>query len=194
MFQDLPLANSNNWVETIRNVSAIATLIISSTNLILTIILFVFKNKKEDSETDRKLKLEWFNKLILDYNLIYFHDFFEKTGEHLNLLKTSELSDEDKGKNFENIKDLQKDFRIHFVDSLLAVDQTLYDKILAISDTLIDDFTNAAFNPGIKLSHPPKFEEEITIKLTSGKTKMIQELFKFDGNLNTKGLTVKPQR
>lgn len=188
MFQDPPLADPINWAETIKNVSAIATLIISITNLILTITLFVLKNKREDSEAERKLKLEWFNKFILDYNLSYFHDFFEKSAVELDNLKTSELSDEVKSKILENVKGYQREFRIHFVDSLLAVDRNLYDKMIHISDKLIDDFTNTAFDPGIKLSHEPKFEEEITIKLTSGKTQMIQELFKFDGSIKTQTL------
>lgn len=188
MYQEIPPTPVTDLSEIIKTVAIIATLLIAITNLILTIIIFRIKDKKEDAESDRKLKLEWFNKLILDYNLTYFHNFFENISKELELLKTSELDDSAKGKILDSIKDHQKDFRIHFVDSLLAVDKTLYDKILSISDTLIDDFTNAAFNPGIKLSHPPKFDEEITVKLTSSKTKMIQELFKFDGNLHSEGL------
>ncbi len=188
MLQDPHSSNPIDIPLTISTISTVLTLIFSLTTLILTIILFNIKNKKEDDVTERKLKIDWFNKLILDYNLPYFHSFFENLAKELEQLKTPGLTDDDKEKIFDKIKDYQKDFRVHFADSLLAVDKILYNEIINISDTLIDGFTNAAFDPGIKLSHPPKFDEKITVKLTYSKTKIIQELFKFDGNLNTNDL------
>ncbi len=56
----------------------------------------------------------------------------------------------------EKIQDLNKNFRLRFVDSLLAVDSVIYNNLIVISDKLIDDFTESIFDPGINLSHEPK--------------------------------------
>lgn len=150
-------------------------------NLLFGGYFFYFKNKKEDKETERKVKMDWFKTLILDNNLKYFHEFFENVEEEMRKVLANGNDDQLKVKINETINDYNKKFRVRFVDSLLAVDVSIYDNLIKFSDDMIDGFTNNIFDPGINLSHLPKFEQIVVKQLSQTKTHMIQELFKFNG-------------
>ena len=178
-----PIPPDNTIIELLKLAVPIVSLIL---NFAVTVYFFYFKNKKEDIETERKIALDWFKTLILDNNLTFFHEFFENVEKELMLLKSQDnLShaqiEELKTTANEKIKDFQTTFRIKFIDSLLAVDSNIYENLIEISDEMIDNFTNCIFDPGINLTHPPKFEELVTKHLSQTKTAMIQELFKFKG-------------
>lgn len=173
---------SNDSIELLKLAVPILSLIL---NLAITVYFFYFKNKKEDIETERKIALDWFKTLILDNNLTFFHEFFDNVEKEMHRLLSYNEADgniEEFKKNIdEKIKDYQSTFRIKFIDTLLAVDSSIYENLIIISDHLIDGFTNSLFDSGINLKHPPKFEELVTKQLSQIKTAMIQELFKFKG-------------
>ena len=79
------------------------------------------------------------------------------------------------------IKDHQRVFRVKFVDTLLAVDKTLYDSIQKIADDLTDKFTENIFDSGINLSHPPNFKEVVLKPISESKTEMIKQMFAYKG-------------
>lgn len=180
MFQEPAPANIP-ITEWIKIAAPVGTLVISIINLILTITLFRLKDRKENRDSERKIKIDWFKTLILDNNLQYFHDFFDNIEKELEKLKSDNINVEKKQKVDEKIKDFQRTFRIKFIDTLLAVDKSLYDNILKIADNLVDDFTNSIFDSGINLNHPPKFEEIVIKKISESKTDMISEIFKYKG-------------
>ena len=117
----------------------------------------------------------------MDNNLTYFHEFFENVEQEIRKILSNGDDDQLKIRINEAIKDYNKKFRVRFIDSLLAVDISIYDNLIKISDDMIDGFTNNIFDPGINLSHLPKFEEIVVNQLSQTKTRMIQELFKFNG-------------
>lgn len=188
MFQEQSVAPTN-YAELFKSFFPLISLLL---NLVVTGYFFYFKNKKEnkelekkiareDAEIERKTKMDWFKTLILDSNLKYFHEFFEKVEEEMKILLAEGIDEAVKTKVNETIKDYHKKFRVRFIDSLLAVDDDIYDNLIKISDELIDSFTNSIFDPGINLSHLPKFEEIVIKQISETKTQMIQELFKFKG-------------
>ena len=79
------------------------------------------------------------------------------------------------------IKDHQRTFRMKFTDTLLAVDNSLYDGVQKITDKLTDKFTESIFDSGINLSHPPKFEEIVSKSLSESKTEIIKVIFTYKG-------------
>ena len=71
--------------------------------------------------------------------------------------------------------------RQKFVDSLLAIDESLYTDFLDEVDLLQGNLTKNIFDEGFNLNHKPKFEELITNEITKSKTKLIKILFTYTG-------------
>jgi hypothetical protein len=182
MFQDNPTPPPNfsihDWVRTI---STVLTFIISLINLLYAVRFFYHKDKKEDDVKEKDLRINWFKSLVLDYNLEHFHNFFTEIEQELQKLKPKKLTDKQKEKIIEAIKDKQRFLRKNFVDMLLAVDKELYDKTLESLDLLVDHITEVTFNSGINLSHLPKFDEEISAKIGETKTNILKLFFSYKG-------------
>lgn len=158
-----------------------ATIFIALFNLIFAVTIFKVKNKKDQTDKESDRKIQWLKSLILDHNLKYFYSFFESLEGELEHLKNANLSDENKQVIDENVADEFIFLRRKFTDSLLAIDRNLYDKILKSADDLQGEITTTIFDPGIKLSHPPKFQESLTEKLTIFKTDVLETLFQYRG-------------
>lgn len=168
---------ATDWVELIKIIIPVASLIL---NIILAIYFFRHKDRKENQETARRIRLDWFKILILDNNLPYFHGYFNNVEESMrNLLKDD--SEQTKKEVNNQIIGHTKEFRIRFIDSLLAVDKSIYKNLLRTSDEMVDYFTECMFNKGFNLSHKPMFEDKVLAKITESKTRMLQELFTFEG-------------
>lgn len=182
MFQEPPTVSSNLSVhDWIRTLATILTFILSIVNVIYAVIIFHYKDKKEDIEKEKDLKVSWFKSLILDYNLEHFHNFFQDTEKQLEKLKSKTLTDKGREKVNETIKDYQSSLRKSFIDLLLAVDENLYSNTMNELDKLTDHFTEVMFNPKINLSYQPRFEEEIAKKLTETRTNILKMFFDYKG-------------
>ncbi len=182
MFQETPTTissfNAHDWVRTI---TIILTFVLSIVNLFYAVIIFYYKDKKEDIVKEKDLKVGWFKSLILDYNLEHFHDFFQDTEKQLEKLKVKNITDKRKETINETIKEYQSSLRKKFLDMLLAVDEKLYSDTIDELDKLIDHFTEVMFNPKINLAHQPRFDEEIVKRLTETRTNILKMFFDYKG-------------
>ncbi len=182
MFQETPNTSSsfniNDWIRTI---ATVLTFILSVVNLFYAVIIFYYKDKKEDVEKKKDLNVGWFKSLILDYNLEHFYNFFQDTEKQLEKLKSKTLTHKAREKINETIKDYQSTLRKNFIDMLLAVDEKLYSNTINELDKLIDHFTEVMFDTKINLSHQPSFEEEVAKKLTETRTNILKMFFDYKG-------------
>ena len=163
-------------------------IIFNTTNILCTIInvvlvYYIYKqgNSRDDDKTERQRKREMFQTLILNNNIKAFYDFYYNLIEVSNQLLTPGLSLEEKQNINDKILEFGTIFRIEFVDSLNAIDESLYNKMITKYDTLVDGITNTIFDEGINLSHRPKFEELITSGIFVAKTQMLKLLFNYNG-------------
>lgn len=179
----MPVYDWKSYAPVIGVVVSVVSLLL---NVLLTIVLFWRKNKRDDFENERKIRFDCFKNLVLDKQLDFFFEFFNKvevemrkmlTSQHLN---PSELSDFKRAID-ESIKAHHKDLRLKFLDAFLAVDKNIYRELLNASDKLVDEFTNCLFDEGLKLTHPPKFDEKVMKQLSVSKTAMIRAIFRYSG-------------
>ena len=158
-----------------------ATICIALFNVYFASKIFRIKNEKDDSEKERDRKLQLLKTLVLDHNLKHYYSGFSEIETKLNELKESNLTDENKSEIDTAIADLFINLRRRFYDSLLAIDNSLYDTIVEYSDELQGHLTNTIFDAGINLSHEPKFEELISEKIINTKTEIIKKLYNYRG-------------
>jgi hypothetical protein len=160
-----------------------ATICIALFNAYFAIKIFKDKNKKEDTEKERDRKIQLLKTLVLDHNLEYFYTIFDEIENELEKLKLPNLTDQDKLIIDSNIQDLFIKLRRKFYDSLLAIDETLYNNIENRCDELQSHFSLTIFDQGINLSHIPKYDDLINEKLIDSKTEIIRFLFSYRGGI-----------
>ncbi|MFX1708268.1 hypothetical protein PV783_30165 [Chitinophaga sp. CC14] len=159
----------------------IATIVIAAVNVGFVIYFFYKKSRNDNADKEKDRKISWLKTLILDNSFKYFYTFFDELQANLELLKAEGLDDDQK-KNIDTAsEDLFITLRRRFIDGLLAIDDNLYSSILKSCDELQEQLTDAIFDPGIKLSHIPKFNEQIVERLTVAKTAIIKQLFNYRG-------------
>ncbi len=171
----------SNFQTNLDYVFKFATVSIALFNVIFTIVLFRKKDKKENVDKEKERKIQLLKNLVLDYSLGYFYEFFEKIDEDLLLLKNDKIVEAEKKEINEKLGVNFVLVRRKFIDSLIAIDKVLYGDILHKLDELHDHFTNVIFDPGINLSHTPKFNELILEHLTIAKTDVLKTLFQYRG-------------
>lgn len=159
-----------------------ATICIALFNIYFATKIFRIKDRKEDSEKERDRKIQLLKTLVLDHNLKHYYSIFDEIEAKLTELKAPNLNDDNKSTIDTSVAELFIKLRRKFYDSLLAIDNALYDTIVDFSDKLQTDLTNAIFDPGINLSHTPKYDELIQEKVTNTKTEIIKKLFNYRGN------------
>lgn len=159
-----------------------ATICIALFNVYFASKVFRIKNKKDDSEKERDRKIQLLKTLVLDHSLKFFYSDFEGIENKLIELKAPELSDEQKSDIDTCVCDILIGLRRHFYDSLLAIDSSLYDTIVNYTDDLQEHISNAIFDPGIKLSYGPKYDEIINEKIIQTKTNILRVLFNYRGD------------
>jgi len=158
-----------------------ATFITAVSNLIFAILIYKLKNKKEDIDKEKDRRINWLKTLVLDYNLDHFYAFFDNVEPDLYRFKQTGLTDSQKQDIDAKVADHFITLRRKFIDSILAVDQTLYDNILIKSDSLQEHITNSVFDQGINLIHGPKFDDVLLKKLNETKTEIVKLLFSYRG-------------
>jgi hypothetical protein len=158
-----------------------ATVLIAICSLYFTYFFYTNNLQRTDADKKRDRNIQWLKVLVLDHNFKYFYDFFEKIQNDLNSLNVPNLSDSTKGQINETLDDYFIDLRRKFIDSLLAIDDSLYNEILKKFDDFQTYLTEVIFDNGINLAHLPKFDEKITSKLLILKTDVIKTLFNYSG-------------
>ena len=104
------------------------------------------------------------------------YGFFNKIDTETNkLLKLSDIADKQEINS--NIIDLATSFRKDFLILLSVVDNKLYVSSLQIIDNFIDELTISILDKGINLTYQPKFEEEISSRVTSCKQSLLSNIY-----------------
>lgn len=165
----------------LENIYLIATILIAIVNVSLIIYIFVKNSKKDENHNEKNRKIDLLKTLILNYNMDKFYIYFKDIKQTAQALNTQNLSNEQKSITNDKLSDLATVYRQDFIELFLAIDQTLYDKILEETDSLIDGLTNTIFDEGINLSHQPKFDELVIKKIRESKTEIIKILFSYSG-------------
>lgn len=163
------------------NICSVANIIIAVANVVLIIHIFRHNNKRDDADKEKNRKQHLLKTLVLDYNMSKFYSFYQDIHKETNALLTKHLSTEDKQKINESLKEKAIDLRQNFIDMFIAIDEGLYNLIIARIDELIDSLTNTIFDEGINLSHKPKYDDEVSKKIRESKTAIIGILFSYTG-------------
>ncbi len=158
-----------------------ATICIAGFNAFFAVKIFRLKDKKDETEKEKDRKIQLLKTLVLDHNLKNYHSIFDNIDEQLILLQQPNLTNDDKQIIDTSIADLFIQLRRKFYDSLLAIDDTLYEIIKGKADALQTYITETIFDPGVNLTHIPKFDELISQKMTTTKTEIIKKLFNYRG-------------
>lgn len=163
------------------NICSVASIIIAIANVVLIIYIFRHNNKKDDSDKEKTRRQHLLKTLVLDYNMSKFYSFYQEIHKETNALLANNLSNEDKSRINENIKENAVELRQNFIDMFLAIDDNLYKMLLSKIDELIDSLTNTIFDEGINLAFKPKYDEEVSKRIRESKTAIIGVLFSYTG-------------
>lgn len=156
----------------------ISTVFIAIFNAAFAVYIF-YKNKGDNSKTkeqDRNIAL--LKTLILDYNLRYMYESFDKLDADLIKLKVSSCD------KTQVEQELQKDFRKlneQFVNFLEAIDDELYQSVLKICDQCRDTIVQNIGDEGVNLYVNDKYKELIKKPLDKAKKDMLHKLFSYRG-------------
>lgn len=160
----------------------ISMVIIASINLVFAIYFFSSKKKIDNKVYERNRRIDLFKSLVINYNMNHLYGFFDKIDSELDVLKQESLTIEEKIKLNNILIESGKILRQRFIDTLLAIDNKLYDDLISETDKLIDAITESIFDEGIKLSYLPMFDQKISKIKTESKTKIIRTLFSYKGD------------
>jgi hypothetical protein len=72
-----PATDGMPLVEWLKVGANIATVLIAMVNIVFAIYFFVRKDRKENKDKKRDIRIAWFKNLILDYTMEHFYGFFE---------------------------------------------------------------------------------------------------------------------
>jgi hypothetical protein len=171
-------------ISTIQNFYYVATIVIALVNIALVFYIFFRNNKKEIILQESTRKINLLKTLVLDYNMSKFYEYFKNLIIETQEFNRNNTTVEQKKASNDNIVDLTACFRRDFIVLFIAIDKSLYDKILIEIDSLIDSLTETLFDEGINLSHKPKFDELIVRRLNDSKIKILNVLFSYSGEGN----------
>jgi hypothetical protein len=158
-----------------------STVFIAACNVAFAVWIFYTKSKRDGRDRERDRKIDLLKVLVLDHNLKHFYKTFDDLEVELQLLRQNNLTLEQKEGLEGRVSDLFIFLRRNFIDSLFAIDRPLYDNIMTHSDDLQGRLSHTIFDEGINLAHPPRYEEEISEKLTEAKTNILRILFTYRG-------------
>lgn len=162
-------------------ITKIATILIAIVNLYFVVRFFRIKNFRDDIEKEKDRKLQLLKTLVLDNGLEHFYKFYEDVELLYSELLSKQLNDTEKQNLSSKVDDKFIQLRRKFLDSIIGVDQNLFQLILKKVDDLQDQLTNNLFDGGINLNHKPKYDEVILNKLTYSKTEVIRILYTYRG-------------
>lgn len=158
-----------------------ATICIAFFNAGFAIKIFYDNNKKNGVEKEQDRKIQLLKTLVLDHSFKNFYMIFNEIETELLKVKSKSLTDDDKREIDETTLKLFIKLRRKFYDSLLAIDEVLYENIKKQCDDLQSHFSETIFDDGINLSNSQKFNDLIFEKLINTKTAIIKTLFNYRG-------------
>ena len=158
-----------------------STVLIALFNLLFAIIIFYSKTKKDDVEKEKDRNIQLLKTFVLDNNLKYFYEYFERIDEILIQLKKTDINDNDKSKIDGQLQDEMIILMRKFIDLFTAIDNNLYNKIKELIDNFQSHLSVSIFDKGINLTHQPKYDEIIYEKVSQTKIDVIRILFEYIG-------------
>lgn len=169
-----------NWLN-LNNICKIATVFIAVANILWIVYVFFQNKKTTDDRDERSRKINLLKTLVLDSSIPHLYEFFSDVKTEVEKLREKDLNDDAKKKINESIIELEQKFETDFLDVLLAINDSLYENMKIQADGMVDQFTNAIFDPGINLYVEEKFNDKIASKLVETKRMMIKTLFSYKG-------------
>lgn len=170
-----------NWLN-LDNICKIATVFIAVANILWIVYVFFQNKKTTDDRDERSRKINLLKTLVLDSSIPHLYEFFSDVKTEVEKLREKDLNDDAKKKINESIIELEQKFETDFLDVLLAINNSLYENMKIQADGMVDQFTNAIFDPGINLYVEEKFNDKIASKLVETKRMMIKTLFSYKGD------------
>lgn len=169
-----------SWL-TLDNICKIATVFIAVANILWIIYVFFQNKKSTDDRDERSRKLGLLKTLVLDCSMPLLYKFFSDVKVEVEKLRERNLTDDAKKRINASIIELEQKFENDFLDVLLAINNSLYENMKTQADNMVDQFTDAIFDPGINLYVEDKFNDKIASKLVETKRMMIKTLFSYKG-------------
>lgn len=174
--------DSKGSVSVLDNIYKVSMIIISACNLIFAFYLFYYnkkENKKKEEKVERKTLL---NNLVLRYKLSEFYLFYNSLlKESSNLLLKDDISLDDKKIILDDkYSDIFSDFRLSFIESLGAIDELLYEKVLSIADNLQSVLSQNLFDEGVNLNVKEKYKELIENPIANAQREILSALYQYE--------------
>lgn len=174
--------DSQGSVSILDNIYKVSMIIIGACNLIFAFYLFYYnkkENKKKEERVERKTLL---NNLVLRYKLTEFYLFYNSLlKESSNLLLKDDISLDDKKIILDDkYSDIFSDFRLSFIESLGAIDELLYEKVLSIADNLQSVLSQNLFDEGVNLNVKEKYKELIENPIANAQREILSALYQYE--------------
>ena len=137
------------------------------------------ENKKKEEKVERKTLL---NNLVLRYKLSEFYLFYNSLlKESSNLLLKGDISLDNKKIILDDkYSDIFSDFRLSFIESLGAIDELLYEKVLSIADNLQSVLSQNLFDEGVNLNVKEKYKELIENPIANAQREILSALYQYE--------------
>lgn len=179
---DTNVVASQTSVPFLDNVYKISMIIIGACNLIFAFYLFYYnkkENKKKEQKTERKSLL---NNLVLRYKLTEFYLFYNSLLKESSILLQNDTKSLDVKKNTldDKYSDVFSDFRLSFIESLGAIDESLYGKVLSIADNLQSVLSQNLFDEGVNLNVKEKYKELIENPIANAQREILSALYQYE--------------
>jgi len=179
MIIDIYLSETvDSWLDTL---SKWATIGIALLNLAFIVYVFFSSLRKTKLEKEKARKINFFKTLILDYNLVHFYDKIEAIEELVYSNRQNCITTQERHDLIEKLEDLLVLLRRRFTDTLLSVDNKLYNEVLDRSDEILAELSVAISDVTVSLSNGAEFESKIIAPITSKKTDILKALFNYKG-------------
>lgn len=171
--------DSQGSVSVLDNIYKVSMIIISACNLIFAFYLFYYNKKENKKKEERKTLL---NNLVLRYKLSEFYLFYNSLlKESSNLLLKGDISLDDKKIILDDkYSDIFSDFRLSFIESLGAIDELLYEKVLSIADNLQSVLSQNLFDEGVNLNVKEKYKELIENPIANAQREILSALYQYE--------------
>ena len=156
----------------------ISTVIIAVANM----CLLFSRNKKTDEETaqkeERNRRLSLLKTLILDYNLHYYYEIFDKIENQLEKLRDKQCD-----KTMVE-KELQAQFRMlfeKFLNFLAIIDNGLFESVKNECDYCRDQLVSDISDQGINLWVETQYNTKIKKRVQTSKASILSLIFDYKG-------------
>ena len=174
------IQNGNMESSCLDAVYKIAMIIVGIVNLSFAFYIFFYQDRKEKqlvSLQERKYMLENF---ILKFKLECFYDSFKQLiKESSSLLEVTNDFEKTKKELESKYQEIFSNLRINFIESLSAIDNHLYNSLLAYADELQGKLSESLFDDGVNLNKKAKYDELIQNPISAYQGKMLKTLCDF---------------